>query len=53
MAATFEIDFLLISDSQQLKTVPFQNVKVENGFQDERQRTNGNRTIPAIYCLRN
>src|SRR5688500_17733999 len=49
MVAKFRRTFLLISDSQQLKTVTLKNVKIETGFWHERQRTNRNRTIPAIY----
>ena len=29
--------------------IPFQNVKIEGGFWGERQATNRDRTIPAIY----
>ena len=35
--------------SQDLRPVPLNRVKIENGFWAERQRVNRERTIPAIY----
>ena len=40
---------LMITKLQQLEAIPAKNVKIENGFWAERQTTNREQTIPAIY----
>lgn len=39
----------MISDNQKLEAVPTQAVEINSGFWGERQTTNRDRTIPAIY----
>jgi uncharacterized protein len=39
----------LISDVEKLQAVPLKNVTIEKGFWGERQATNRDRTIPAVY----
>jgi uncharacterized protein len=42
-------DILLIKDIKPLNAIPIGDVKITDGFWGERQATNRNRTIPAIY----
>ena len=39
----------MISDIQRLETIPSKDVEIKTGFWGERQATNRDRTIPAIY----
>ena len=39
----------MISDTERLQAVPLKDVTIEKGFWAERQATNHDRTIPAIY----